>query len=593
MFAGLRKNAKIVIYIIAGVFILSIGFGGITSILSPEPFLAKIDGKKISYAEYSERLQGAWRNYLEQNPDQEIDDQAFDTIKNETWTNLVAVELYNKALKHRKIKISEDDIMDALNDPPDDIKNLEQFQTEGVFDFDKYQTALFENQPFANWLEARIRSSMPYDKLFESVKADTLVTEEMLKQDYIDDNNKADVKVIFFDPNTITEIEVTDEEKQTYYEENKEDYKRDPACKYKYAKITIQPSEADKNIAKVMADSVYNMVITNLDFGEAAKEYSQGPSAPNGGDLGYFTKGRMVPEFENAVFALNVGEISEPVITQFGWHIIKVFDKRLNAEKQEEVKASHILFTVEPSQETIDNIETIAWDFYELAKVVRIDSAAVDYNYTAAESREFYKDGQFISGIGSQEEMIKWAFSKKIGSVHDPVTLEQGDYLVAQVSFKAGVHYQDYSEVEARIGRDIEKEKKLEQAILNAEEFFANTQPEDYMLEAKKAGLEIIEGKGININSVSIGKIRQEDILNETILTKEASEYTDLINGEKGAYLAYIEERYAPDLESFEQKKEFLLEKAQSDAETAKLNKWYQDLRTSTEIIDNRDQYGL
>ena len=115
MFAGLRKNAKIVIYIIAGVFILSIGFGGITSILSPEPFLAKIDGKKISYTEYSERLQGAWRNYLEQNPDQEIDDKAFDTIKNETWTNLVAVELYNKALKRRKIIISEDDIIDALN----------------------------------------------------------------------------------------------------------------------------------------------------------------------------------------------------------------------------------------------------------------------------------------------------------------------------------------------------------------------------------------------------------------------------------------------------------------------------------------------
>ena len=65
------------------------------------------------------------------------------------------------------------------------------------------------------------------------------------------------------------------------------------------------------------------------DFVELAKEKSTGPSGPQGGDLGYFTKGRMVPEFEEAAFALESGSYTkEPIKTQFGWHIIKVEDKR-------------------------------------------------------------------------------------------------------------------------------------------------------------------------------------------------------------------------------------------------------------------------
>lgn len=64
------------------------------------------------------------------------------------------------------------------------------------------------------------------------------------------------------------------------------------------------------------------------DFAELAKEKSTGPSGAQGGDLGYFSKGQMVPEFDKVVFTLNKGDISEPVKTQFGWHVIKLEDKR-------------------------------------------------------------------------------------------------------------------------------------------------------------------------------------------------------------------------------------------------------------------------
>ena len=66
------------------------------------------------------------------------------------------------------------------------------------------------------------------------------------------------------------------------------------------------------------------------DFAELAKEKSTGPSGSQGGDLGYFSKGQMVPEFDKVVFTLKKGEVSEPVKTQFGWHVIKVEDKRVS-----------------------------------------------------------------------------------------------------------------------------------------------------------------------------------------------------------------------------------------------------------------------
>jgi len=64
------------------------------------------------------------------------------------------------------------------------------------------------------------------------------------------------------------------------------------------------------------------------DFGEIAQEYSLCPSKAQGGDLGYFTKGQMVKPFEDAVFSMEVGEVSEPVQTQFGWHLIFLTDKK-------------------------------------------------------------------------------------------------------------------------------------------------------------------------------------------------------------------------------------------------------------------------
>jgi hypothetical protein len=114
--------------------------------------------------------------------------------------------------------------------------------------------------------------------------------------------------------------------------------------------------ELDEAGAKQKADDIMKRIRGGEDFAALAKKYSTDGSRTKGGDLGYFTRGRMVPEFEQTAFSSPVGQVADPVKTQFGYHIIKVTDKRTKAggegEAAEEVRASHILIPVTSGQES-------------------------------------------------------------------------------------------------------------------------------------------------------------------------------------------------------------------------------------------------
>lgn len=80
--------------------------------------------------------------------------------------------------------------------------------------------------------------------------------------------------------------------------------------------------------SKAEADAIKAKIDKGASFEDLAKRYSKCPSGENGGDLGYFGRGQMVKEFEFAAFDLPIGQVSEPVRTEFGWHLIKVYDKK-------------------------------------------------------------------------------------------------------------------------------------------------------------------------------------------------------------------------------------------------------------------------
>jgi peptidyl-prolyl cis-trans isomerase C len=123
----------------------------------------------------------------------------------------------------------------------------------------------------------------------------------------------------------------TDAEVKSFYEENKQAFDRPAQVQARHILIKV-PAEADKKAweeaQKRAVEIRKKATAEGADFGALAKEYSEGPSATKGGDLGWFGQGKMVPEFEEATFALEKGEVSEPLRTQFGWHVVKKIDER-------------------------------------------------------------------------------------------------------------------------------------------------------------------------------------------------------------------------------------------------------------------------
>jgi peptidyl-prolyl cis-trans isomerase C len=132
------------------------------------------------------------------------------------------------------------------------------------------------------------------------------------------------------DKEIVQKITVSDKEVKDYYDSNLDRFKQPEQVKASHILIKVDP-EADKSEkakARKQIETIQKKVKKGEDFGALAKEYSGCPSSTKGGDLGYFGRGQMVKPFEEAAFALKPGEVSDIVETRFGYHLIKVTDKK-------------------------------------------------------------------------------------------------------------------------------------------------------------------------------------------------------------------------------------------------------------------------
>jgi peptidyl-prolyl cis-trans isomerase C len=124
-------------------------------------------------------------------------------------------------------------------------------------------------------------------------------------------------------------IAVSEKESKTYYDSNLESFKKPEQVRASHILIKVDPGadEAKKAEARTKIESLQTKLNKGEDFGALAKEYSEGPSGPKGGDLGFFGRGQMVKPFEETAFTMKPGQVSEMVETKFGYHIIMVTDR--------------------------------------------------------------------------------------------------------------------------------------------------------------------------------------------------------------------------------------------------------------------------
>lgn len=169
-----------------------------------------------------------------------------------------------------------------------------------------------------------LKKQFPSEAEFSNVLAQQGMTLDDLKKEL---RTQVMVKKIF-EP----QIKISEDDIKKYFEENKQQFNTPEQVKASHILVD----------SKEEADAILAQLKQGADFAKLAQEKSKDPSKDNGGDLGYFPHGQMVPEFDKAAFSLQPGQISDVVKTQFGYHIIKVTDKKPAAEAKYEDKKGEI-----------------------------------------------------------------------------------------------------------------------------------------------------------------------------------------------------------------------------------------------------------
>lgn len=255
-----------------------------------------------------------------------------------------------------------------------------------------------------------------------------------------------------------SQITYNDEDLMKYFKDNKGRYDIYPSADAYIAILKTELSQADKDAAKAKAENIMKKVTVN-NFADTAKAESDCPSASRGGDLDWFGKGQMVPEFEKAAFEGKVGEIYPEVVgTQFGQHIIYVTDKN---EAENKVKASHILVSYKVSEETMKEALAEAQKAAE-----KISSGEITFKdlprdkYTGGELFEKISETGYIPGIGFNEELAGAVYKAPLQKVE---TLRMGDdVFLFQKTRENKYKSAEFSEVKDRVANEYVNEKSLE-----------------------------------------------------------------------------------------------------------------------------------
>jgi len=412
------------------------------------------------------------------------------------------------------------------------ILSIPAFQENGTFIGEqRYQQLLrLQRPPMApSEFEDNVRRQLTIQKLRSSLTDWLSVADKDLEQEYRRRNDKVKLAVVTFTADKFRgQVAASDAEIASYFEGHKDAFKIPEKRKIRYllvdiealrAKVVVPAAEIERtynaNIeqystpeqvrashillktegkddaaVKAKAEDVLKQARAGADFAELAKKYSEDDaSQKNGGDLDYFGRGRMVPEFDQAAFTLDVGKISDLIKTQYGYHIIKVTDKRAAitrplADVRQQIQDQ---LSYERAQAQASDLAQALEK--QVTKPPDLDTAAKEKGLLVQESGFFARD-EPILGLGQSPEAASKAFDMKQGDVAGPLRASRGFVFETMVA-KQDPYVPKLDEVKDRVREEVIKDKARTLSQQKAAEIASKLKAApDFEKAAKAAGLE-------------------------------------------------------------------------------------------------------
>lgn len=524
------KFIQAIVVVIALVFI----FWGVgTNMMNNRESAILVNGEEVTFQELQKAYDVAY-NRVRQQFGGTIPKGLAESlqIKEQVINQLIQETLLEQGAGAMGVRVSGIEVRDK-------IQAMEEFQVEGVFNLNKYKELLGSNGFTANSFEAKMSRDMLADRVIQSIEQfGVTVTDFEVDDLYTIEKEKVSVKYAKISPDLFTaQVQPTQEELTAWHEQIRDKFKTEPKAKIKYiqvqrsdvaAKIAIDEekiaaaykedpgrfntpelrqashilfrtnaADSEEKVAaqRKKAEEVLQLAKAGQDFARLAEQYSEGPTKATGGQLGTFPQGQMVKPFDDAVFSMQPGSISDLVQTQFGFHIIKL-EGIIPASTKTLADVRETLRDSLKAEEAKGLTFQVANDIYESIFAAGSLQAYSDATpETTITETDFFSLSSPPAALSGDQELLEKIFQLKKGELSSLLETAGGYAIVFVEETKAPV-VKPFTEIEDEVKEDYVTSKTSEIAKEEAAKLLTALQEGTDFSEAAQASNTEVEESG-------------------------------------------------------------------------------------------------
>jgi len=550
-------------------------------------------------------------------------------LEGQTIEQLIQRTLLRQGAEEMGIIVSNLEVQQA-------VEKMEAFKTNGIFNVQQYKNIISSSGMTPASFEATMRTDLLAGKVLAHLSRFAKLTPLEVKEQFGLDNEEINIEYTSFAAADFKDkVGAGEEELQAFYKENKNNYMTDPRIKLDFIlfpldtdkkpeisneeaesfyrqnisrysipeqrkarhiliKTTAEDSEDVLSEKREKAEQILELARSGEDFAELARQYSEGPSGPRGGDLGSFSRGRMVKPFDDAAFALDEGAISDIVETQFGFHIIKVEKiEPAHIKTLEEVKAEIASQLQEQKAgELAFNKATEAYEKIILAgSLEKFNQQNTDI---AVEQTDYFprkspgKSG-FTKGIVNEPAFLNAAFSLNKGELSSLIETAKG-YAIIFATDKKEPEVTLFEDVKEQVRQDYISQKSESMAQETAEQMLTALRENDsvdFASEAEKYNKKVEDSGYITRNDTAGSQVPPQVATLGFELSAESPYPEDTVSDNGKFYVFRLKERRQPASDLFTEKENDFRTGLLERKKNSILESWLANVRSKAEIQIN------
>ena len=338
-------------------------------------------------------------------------------------------------------------------------------------------------------------------------------------------------------------VSISAEDVRRSYEDNQGQYSTPEQVRASHILLKTD-GKNDEDVKKLAQEILVKAKAPGADFAKLANQYTEEDAGKTkGGDLDFFGKGQMVPEFDKVAFALQPGQISDVVKTQFGYHVIKVTDKRAAATRTLDEVKGQIEDQLKWERAQAEAERTADDVAKNLKQPSDLDTVAKPRGLVVSESNFFGRE-EPITGIGMAPAVVSSAFELKDGEVSEPIRAPQG-YVFVTVTGREESRVPELGEVKERARVEVVKRKTIEAARQRATAVAGQMKAGDFDAAAKAAGLEV-KTTDLVARGAPVGDVGVSPAVDAAAFALPQGGVSDPIVTDNGAAIVKVLERKDP-----------------------------------------------